>query len=60
MTLATLPVHDWQFWVVTAIALVAAWLVLRMVVPARWWPWKKRRAGRPASLTIGGKTVPRK
>jgi hypothetical protein len=30
-----MPWHDWQFWLVTAAALVAAWFVLRTVLPRR-------------------------
>lgn len=30
-----MPVHDWQFWVVTAAALVALLVVLRPFLPAR-------------------------
>lgn len=29
-----LPVHDWQFWVATVIALVALRYVLRMIFPS--------------------------
>ncbi|MGD9789826.1 MAG: hypothetical protein AB7Q00_03830 [Phycisphaerales bacterium] len=48
------PIGDWQFWVVSAVALVAAWLVLRKVIPT---PGKKRRAReRKASLTVEGRT----
>lgn len=49
----TLPVNDWQFWVVTLVALLAAAYVLREVIP---WPWKKPR-GKPTTLTIRGKSV---
>ncbi|MEY3025346.1 MAG: hypothetical protein RL136_1914 [Planctomycetota bacterium] len=69
MTLAAIPYDDWQFWVVSALALGAVWLVVRPLLP-------KRRsksaacpgcpsgeaASRPArpkhvDLTIGGKRV---
>jgi hypothetical protein len=50
------PVHDWQFWVATAIAAAAAgWLIYTVA------PFGKRRrrrkAGTRASLTIGGRPV---
>lgn len=48
------PIGDWQFWVVSAAALIAAWVVLRRVIPT---PGKKRRAReRKASLTVEGRT----
>jgi hypothetical protein len=52
-----LPVHDWQFWVVTAIAAGALWVVLKELLPGRWWPWKRKAKGKAASLTIEGKSV---
>lgn len=45
------PVSDWQFWVVSAIALVAAFVVIRTLVPRR-----KKRAKR-ATLTVEGRPV---
>ncbi|MFN5943626.1 MAG: hypothetical protein ACK5ZG_12055 [Phycisphaerae bacterium] len=50
-----MPVHDWQFWVVTAIALVALVYLLRRVVPAGL--LGKKKPGTKTSLTIGGKAV---
>lgn len=50
-----MPWGDWQFWVVTAIAGVALWFVLREVVPGKWWPWKRKVRGKAASLTVEGK-----
>jgi hypothetical protein len=47
------PVHDWQFWVVTAIAVVALWYLLRSILPPSL--GGKRRKGVSARLTIGGK-----
>ncbi len=63
MTLAfTIPWNDWQFWAVTALAVAAAWYVLRRVIPAPF--GTRRRAGQAAShratLTIGGKPMERK
>ncbi len=52
----SLPIGDWQFWVVTALAAVALGYVLREVVPGNWWPWKRKPRGKSASLTIEGKT----
>jgi hypothetical protein len=52
-----MPVHDWQFWVATALAIGALGLLLRPFLPGR----RKRCGGCPgaaapkrASLTIGG------
>jgi len=56
----SLPVGDWQFWVVTAAAALAAMYLLREVLPAKVSPFRKRRKGKPASLTISGKTPGRK
>lgn len=47
-----MPVGDWQFWVVTLAALIAAAAVARMVWPAGVWPRGKVR-GKRAKLTIG-------
>jgi len=55
----SLPVHDWQFWVVTALALVAALTTARKLLPARWRPWGRKPRGRGATLTVGGRTVKR-
>lgn len=54
---ASLPVHDWQFWVVTALAVVAAVAVARAVLPAGLLPRRLRRATgqRRATLTVGGR-----
>ena len=51
------PVTDWQFWVVTAIFIVAAAWFLRGVLPI---PWLSKRAERKkqtknVSITIDGK-----
>jgi hypothetical protein len=59
--MARFPIDDWQFWVVTAAAAVAAgWLlrgVLRAIVPERY--RRRRGRGRRATLTVGGKPVDR-
>lgn len=52
------PITDWQFWLVTLIALVAAWFVLREVAPPGMMDrvlGRKKRGQRRASLTIEGK-----
>ncbi len=68
MTAATLPLDDWQFWVVTALAASAVWIVVAPLLP------RKRKKpgpcpgcpsgegeGKPRAkhvdLTIGGKRV---
>ena len=53
---ASLPVHDWQFWVATLCAiLAAAWLARRL--------WKsvsahRRRTQKRVELTLDRKAVP--
>jgi hypothetical protein len=52
------PVHDWQFWVVTLLALVALYAVARSLIPAGLWPkWlgSKRQKGKRATLTVSAK-----
>jgi hypothetical protein len=59
----SLPWRDWQFWVVTAVALFAAWFVLRAVVPEGLWAkigLKRKPKGRAASLTVEGKAPEKK
>ncbi len=51
---AALPVHDWQFWVATVIALAAAYFVLRMILPKAWFPGRKAPS-RKVTLTIDGR-----
>ncbi len=54
-----LPLGDWQFWVATAITLVALRYVLKLIMP-RGLPFTKtrRRAGeRRATLTVDRKPV---
>lgn len=57
--MTNLPLDDWQFWVVSVIALAALVVVLRMVVPAPLIPrpFRRRDRGRRATLTVGGKPV---
>jgi hypothetical protein len=53
----SIPVGDWQFWVVTLVCLTAGWFLLRDVLPipflrrAR----KRRKGEKRASLTISAK-----
>lgn len=54
---ASLPVNDWQFWVVTTAMIIAiAWL-LKGVVPIPWLSKRhqRRRRERRATLTVKGK-----
>jgi len=53
------PVHDWQFWVATAIALFAAAWLLRGVLPVPFLSRRhKRRKGQVrATLTVEGRRV---
>jgi hypothetical protein len=49
-----MPVHDWQFWVVTLAAILAGAWLLRGVIPGL---KKKRPPGKRTTLTIGGKAA---
>lgn len=42
-----MPIGDWQFWVVTLIALVAVYALFRMFVP--------KKKGKRTSLTVSAK-----
>lgn len=42
-----MPTHDWQFWVVTLIALVALGALVRMFVP--------KKKGKRTTLTVSAK-----
>ncbi len=46
-----MPVGDWQFWVVSAAALVA-------LVAVAWPLLRRRRAAPRVDLTLGGRPVP--
>lgn len=50
------PVDDWQFWVVSALVLIAALWIARGLLPGR---RKNKAQQRRATLTIGGKPVER-
>ena len=54
-----MPVHDWQFWVVTALALIAAVYIIRAAIPEKYRPGKRGR-GKPTNLTVGGRSVAKK
>lgn len=59
--LLCMPIGDWQFWVVTVLAVLALAYLLREVLPARLSPFRRRSKGAVrASLTVGGKPVERK
>jgi len=51
------PVHDWQFWVVTVAAVIALAVVLRAVLPAKVNPFRGKKRGQSATLTVGGRPV---
>ncbi|MBK7403764.1 MAG: hypothetical protein IPJ41_03795 [Phycisphaerales bacterium] len=54
---AGLPISDWQFWVVTLIALAAAAWIVRKLLPRRWSRRSKTAAAKRATLTVGGRPV---
>ncbi len=57
----SIPIGDWQFWVASAVALLALWLVVKNLLPREWLPfWKRRGKRTKASLTVGGKPVERR
>lgn len=49
-----MPVHDWQFWVTTLVALMALGYLLRNVVPVPFWSKraKRKQHERRATLTV--------
>lgn len=51
------PVHDWEFWVATAIALFAAAYLLRGVLPIPFLTarLRRRRRERRVTLTVEGR-----
>tara|TARA_R110002073_G_scaffold118918_5_gene259185 strand:+ start:103395 stop:103571 length:177 start_codon:yes stop_codon:yes gene_type:complete len=44
-----MPIHDWQFWVVTIIAIGSLWLLKIVLLP--------KKKGTKTTLTVGGKPV---
>lgn len=55
-----MPTHDWQFWIVSALALCGLLYILRAVLPAQWNPLRRKGKGVKTTLTISGKTPPKK
>ncbi len=49
-----MPVHDWQFWVTTLVALMALGYLLRNIVPVPFWSKraKRKQHERRATLTV--------
>jgi hypothetical protein len=58
---APLPVGDWQFWVVTLLAIIAAGWLLRGVlpIPALRARLRRNKQAKRATLTIDGRTIGR-
>ncbi len=49
------PVHDWQFWVATGVAIAAAaWLAWKLLPLPMLKRWRRGRRGKRATLTIEG------
>lgn len=46
-----MPIHDWQFWVVTIVSLAALLMLRRVLMP--------RKKGKKTTLTVGGQPVGR-
>lgn len=57
MLAASFPIHDWQFWATTAIALAAGAWLLRGVLPIPWLKRRRRGKGKRVNITVGGKSV---
>ncbi|MBL9000808.1 MAG: hypothetical protein JNK25_06690 [Phycisphaerae bacterium] len=53
-----MPVSDWQFWAVTAMAVLAAAYIVRALIPPQYRPLRRR--GKSTTLTIDGRSVGRK
>lgn len=51
----SMPVYDWQFWVVTAAAAIAAAWLIRGALPAT--KRRRRQRGQRTTLTLHGKVV---
>ncbi len=54
-----LPLGDWQFWAVTALAVLALAWILRGVLPIPFLSRRhlRRKKERHVNLTVGGRTV---
>jgi predicted MFS family arabinose efflux permease len=46
-----MPVGDWQFWIVTVIAVAAMWVMIRVLLPRR------KPRSKKTELTVGGKRL---
>jgi len=44
-----MPINDWQFWIVTIVALAALAVFVRMLIP--------KKKGKKTSLTVGGQPM---
>lgn len=53
----SIPYQDWQFWAVSAAALIAGLWLFRALLPFK--PLKRKRRTRRATLTVDGKPVSR-
>lgn len=51
----SMPVYDWQFWVVTIAAVLAAIWLIRGALPAA--KRRRQRRGQRTTLTLHGKVV---
>jgi len=49
------PIHDWQFWVVTALFVAAILWVARGILPGS--ASRRHRRGRRTTLTLGGRPI---
>jgi hypothetical protein len=47
-----MPSDDWQFWVVTVAAVLAAMFLARGLIPRR---WRRARGGTKVTLTVRGR-----
>ena len=58
MAAMSLPVDDWQFWVVTLLCVGAAWWLLRDIIPIPYLTKRRRRrrGEKRAKLTISAKS----
>lgn len=54
-----MPIGDWQFWVVTALAAIAGGYLLRNILPVPVFSRraKRKRHEKPAALTISAKAT---
>jgi len=50
-----MPWRDWQFYIVTIVAIIGAWSLARIFLPTR-----RAKKTKRANLTISAKTLPEK